>query len=78
MERNLIRFNKGKFRVLRLGRNNHMHHYRLGTDLLGRSFAEKDLSFLVDSRLAVSSSVPWWPRNPVISWGTIRRMWPAG
>jgi len=31
-----------------------MHQYRLGTKLLERSSAEKDLSILVESRLAMS------------------------
>jgi len=49
-----MRFNKGKCRVLHLGRNNYMYQYRLGTDLLKRSAAEKDLGIMVDSRLAMS------------------------
>ena len=53
-ERNLMRFSKSKCRALRLGRNNHMHQYRLGDDLLEISSAEKELGVLMDNRLAMS------------------------
>ena len=49
-----MRFNKSKCKVFHLRRNNHMHQYRLGDDLLERSFAEKDLDVLVGNRLAMS------------------------
>ncbi|PKU43022.1 phosphorylated adapter rna export hypothetical protein [Limosa lapponica baueri] len=50
-ERNLMNFNKGK---CTLGRNNPMHQYRLGADLLESSSEEKDLGVLVDNRMTMS------------------------
>jgi len=53
-ERNLMKFNKGKCRVLHLGRNNLMHQYRLGADLLESSSVESNLDVLVEDRLTMS------------------------
>lgn len=49
-----MKFNKGKYRVLHLGRQNLKYQHRLGAALLERSSPEKDLGVLVDDKLAMS------------------------
>jgi len=53
-QRNLMKFNKGKFRVLQLGRNDPMHQYRLGSDLLESNSVEMDLGVLIVDKLPMS------------------------
>lgn len=46
----VLKFNRGKFRVLHLWRNNPRHQHKLGADLLGSNSGEKDLAVLVDNK----------------------------
>ena len=49
-----MRFNKGKRRVLHPRRNNCVHQYRLGADLLERSSVGKNLGDLLNNTLTMS------------------------
>lgn len=52
---NLIKFSKGKHKVLHLSKNSHMYQYMLGANWLESSPAEKDVGIQVDK---VSVSQP--------------------
>ncbi|KAJ7406600.1 hypothetical protein WISP_132887 [Willisornis vidua] len=49
-----MKLNKGKYRVLLLGRNNPRYQYSMGADLLESSSVEKDLGVLVDNKWSMS------------------------
>ncbi|GAB0179143.1 mitochondrial enolase superfamily member 1 [Grus japonensis] len=53
-DRKIMKFSKGKCKVLHLERNNLMHQYTLGASWLEGSLAEKDLMMLVVNKMTMS------------------------
>ena len=52
--RNLMKFSKGKRRVMHLRLNNPIHPYKLGTDWRKESFVEEDWTVAVENPPAIS------------------------
>ena len=71
-----MRFDKNKYRVLHLGRNNHKYQYRLGHELLEQNSVEKDLAVLVHDWLAMGRQCALVAKKASEILGWIKR--PAG
>ncbi|KAJ7415485.1 rna-directed dna polymerase from mobile element jockey-like [Willisornis vidua] len=78
VERNLMKFNQSKCRVLHLGRNNSMHQDRLGDNLLEGSSVKKDLGVLVDNKLSMSQQCGTVAKKANGIWGASGKASPAG
>lgn len=61
-------FNKGKRKALLFQVKKPLQQWRLETDWLGSSSAEKDLEVLVDTSSLWASSTSWQQRRPEVSW----------
>ena len=73
-----MRFKKSKCRILCLGKNNHMHQYRLGGYLQEMSSVEMDLGLLVDGKITMSQQHALVTKKANVILGALKRSWPVG
>ncbi|PKU29133.1 hypothetical protein llap_20563 [Limosa lapponica baueri] len=73
-----MKFNHGICRELHLGRNNPLHQYKLGDDLLESSSLEEDLGVLVDNRMTMSQQCTLVAKKANGILGCIGKSGPAG
>ena len=64
LDRNLMKFNKGKGQFLHLRRNNLLHWYMAGYNQVESNFAEKDWGILVETRFNMSQNVQGGKQYP--------------
>ena len=74
---NCLRFNKGKSRVLQLGKNSPMDQHRLEDDMLVNKSVEKDVGVLVDNKLSMRQQCVLLAKKPMASWDALGAALPA-
>jgi len=75
---NLMRFNKSKSKVLRLGRGNRHYQYELGVKGLSAALQKKTWGYKWVGKWTSVSTVPSQPRKPTESWAAFQAAWLAG
>ena len=75
---NLMKFNKSKSKVLRLGRGNPHYQYELGVKGLRAALQKDTWGYRWVGKWTSVSTVPSQPRKPTVSWAAFQAARPAG